>query len=66
MQIFGTEHIVYMVVSAAVMAGLLVVFRLFIPKNKAFARLRGIFTRKRKAAAGQISTDNENDGEQEK
>lgn len=65
MRIFGTEHIVYMVVSAAVMAGLLVVFRLFIPKNKAFARLRGIFTRKRKAAAGQISTNSETD-EQEK
>lgn len=47
------------------MAGLLVVFRLFIPKNKAFARLRGIFTRKRKAAAGQISTNSETD-EQEK
>lgn len=65
MQIFGTEHIVYMVVSAAVMAGLLVVFRLFIPKNKAFARLRGIFTRKRKAAAGQVLTNSETD-EQEK
>lgn len=65
MQIFGTEHIVYMVVSAAVMAGLLVVFRLFIPKNKEFARLRGIFTRKRKAAAGQVLTNSETD-EQEK
>lgn len=65
MQIFGTEHIVYMVVSAAAMAGLLVVFRLFIPKNKAFARLRGIFTRKRKAAAGQVLTNSETD-EQEK
>ena len=40
MQIFGTEHIVYMVVSAAAMAGLLVVFRLFIPKNKAFILLK--------------------------
>ena len=65
MRIFGTEHIVYMVVGAAIMAGLLVVFRLFIPKNKAFARLRGIFTRKRKAAAGQVLTNSETD-EQEK
>lgn len=65
MRIFGTEHIVYMVVSAAVMAGLLVVFRLFVPKNKVFARLRGIFTRKRKAAAGQVLTNSETD-EQEK
>lgn len=65
MRIFGTEHIVYMAVSAAAMAGLLVVFRLFIPKNKAFARLRGIFTRKRKAAAGQVLTNSETD-EQEK
>ena len=34
MQVFGTEHIIYMIVMIVIMTALLIVFKKFIPKNK--------------------------------
>lgn len=40
MQVFGIEHIIYMIVAAIIMAGLIIVIKIFVPKDKMFIPMK--------------------------
>lgn len=40
MQVFGIEHIIYMIVAAIILAGLIIVIKIFVPKDKMFIPMK--------------------------